>query len=51
MIQKDGSKGEAGNNYEVFYLKDGRRRQLVLQKLFRAELFLGLVDSGLCYEQ
>ena len=38
-------------NYEVFYLKDGRRRQLVLQKLFRVELFLGLVDSGLCYEQ
>ena len=45
MIQKDVSKEEAGKNYKVLYLKDGRKRQLVLQKLFRAKIFLGLVDS------
>ena len=38
-------------NLKVLYLKEGRRRQLDLQHLFRAEPFLGLVGSGLCYEQ
>ena len=46
MIKKNGSKEEAGKKYKFLYLKDGRRMQLVLQKLFREELFLGLVDSG-----
>ena len=49
MIKKDGSNEEAGKNLKVFYLKDGRRRQLDLQNLFRAELFFGLVGSGLCH--
>ena len=43
MIKKDGSEEEARNNEKVFYLKDGRRRKLNLQPLFRAGLFLGLL--------
>ena len=39
---KNGSKEETGKQYKVLYLKDGRRRQLVLQKLFRAALYLVL---------
>ena len=35
----------------VSYLKDGRRRHLDLQHLFRAGLLLRLVYSGLCNEQ
>ena len=46
MIQKSVSKEEAGKNLKVFYLKDGRRRHLDLQHLFRAGLLLMFLDRG-----
>ena len=51
MFKKYGAGAEAGKDARVFYLKEGRGRQLDLQHLFRAGLLFGLVNCGLCNEQ